>query len=188
MPIRRDETARMVREFRKKYLFPIDEKITSQERLQDVAELHDRLFNEEYTEFWQSYFRNDKIEMLDAVADCLYILVGLEVHASLNPQMYKFYNSMTSMFENVREASGFNDDQLNEAFVIVHESNMSKGVLIGDEHFPVWEKLNPSHKELFNSFMMDYMRGTDLDKWREMEKGKLMKGDTFKPPILKDLV
>ena len=65
---------------------------------------------------------------------------------------------------------------------------MSKGVLIGDEHFPVWEKLNPSHKELFNSFMDDYIIGENLEKWREMEKGKLMKGDTFKPPILKDLV
>ena len=36
---------------------------------------------------------------------------------------------------------------------------------------------------------MDYLRGgKDLDKWRNMEKGKLMKGDAFKTPDLSDLI
>jgi hypothetical protein len=190
MPLNKSDQSNMIREFRNKYLFNVDELKMSNDRILENVLLHNRLFLEEYTEFWEAYYKNDKIEMLDAVTDCLYILAGCEVHISLNKAVYPFFNSMVSMFENVRNVSGFTDDQINEAFEIVHTSNMSKGVELDNGNiYPIWENLNPTNKDLYNNFVMDYLRGgDDLTKWAEMEKGKLMKGDTFTPPDLSNLI
>ena len=185
--INENDHRNMVISFRKKYLFPLNEMNANDARLLENVVLHNRLFNEEYSEFWEAYYSNDKVEMLDAICDCLYILHGCFVHIGLDKRVYKFYNCMRSMYENIRTIAPFTDDQINDAFKVVHISNMSKGVDLGGEHFPVWEKLNPSYKDLFESFMGDYIKG-DLSKWVDMEKGKLMKGDTFNAPELKQFV
>jgi hypothetical protein len=194
-----------VRAFRDKYLFISETILTDKLEIAEAVLLHQRLFDEEKTEFnlaMQGYKRNkdgtltkldtkeQKIEVLDAVCDCLYILHGCELHLGYTKQCYDFISRMQHDFNRIRRDSIMTDQQIEDGFRIVQESNMSKGVELDEGNiYPIWENLNPTNKELYNNFVMDYLRGgKDLDKWRNMEKGKLMKGDAFKAPNLSDLI
>ena len=103
------------------------EKKMTEERMK----LRERLFDEELKEYNDAEKNNDKVEMLDAVCDMCYILIGtlLEIHKgnvdSVTDVIYFEENDKSKfIFEKVFE-NEFNDIFV-KAFEEIHRSNMSK--------------------------------------------------------------
>ena len=101
------------------------------EMTEERMKLRERLFDEELKEYNDAEKNNNKVEMLDAVCDMCYILIGtlLEVYKgnidAVTDAIYFEENDKSKfIFEKVFE-NEFNDIFV-KAFVEVHRSNMSK--------------------------------------------------------------
>ena len=101
------------------------------EMTEERMKLRKRLFDEELTEYNVAERENNKVEMLDAVCDMCYILVGtlLEMHkgdvnAVTNVIYFEEDDKSKLIFEKVFK-NEFNDIFV-KAFGEVHRSNMSK--------------------------------------------------------------
>ena len=101
------------------------------EMTEERMELRERLFDEELKEYNDAEKNNDKVEMLDAVCDMCYILIGtlLEIHKgnvdAVTDVIYFEENDKSKfIFEKVFK-NEFNDIFV-KAFEEVHRSNMSK--------------------------------------------------------------
>jgi predicted HAD superfamily Cof-like phosphohydrolase len=106
------------------------------------CELRFKLMKEENEEYFESLFtENPKKELVDAIADMLYILSGTIVHHGL-------------------------EDDIQEAFDIVHASNMSK--------------LDDNGKPIING------KNGAYDESRPM--GKVLKSNNFKEPDFKNIL
>jgi predicted HAD superfamily Cof-like phosphohydrolase len=106
------------------------------------CELRFKLMKEENEEYFDSLFMEDpKKELVDAIADMLYILSGTIVHHGL-------------------------EDDIQEAFDIVHASNMSK--------------LDDNGKPIING------KNGAYDESRPM--GKVLKSNNFKEPDFKNIL
>lgn len=101
------------------------------EMTEERMELRERLFDEELKEYNDAEKNNDKVEMLDAVCDMCYILVGtlLEMHKGNVDEVtdviyFEESDKSKFIFEKVFENEF--DDIFVKAFEEVHRSNMSK--------------------------------------------------------------
>ena len=93
--------------------------------------LREKLFDEELKEYEVAEKNNDRAEMLDAVCDMCYILIGTllekckgDVEAVVNVIYFGEYDKSKFIFEKVFK-NEFNDIFV-KAFEEVHRSNMSK--------------------------------------------------------------
>ena len=118
----------LVKEF---YIAFGQQEFLEKEMTKERMELRERLFDEELKEYNDAEKNNDKVEMLDAVCDMCYILVGtlLEMHkgnvdAVTDVIYFEEDDKSKFIFEKVFE-NEFNDIFV-KAFVEVHKSNMSK--------------------------------------------------------------
>jgi hypothetical protein len=101
------------------------------EMTKERMKLREKLFDEELKEYNDAEKNNDKVEMLDAVCDMCYILVGtlLEMHkgnvdAVTDVIYFEEDDKSKFIFEKVFK-NEFNDIFV-KAFEEVHRSNMSK--------------------------------------------------------------
>nr|DAP68801.1 MAG TPA: NTP-PPase-like protein [Caudoviricetes sp.] len=101
------------------------------EMTDERMKLRERLFDEELKEYKMAEKNKDKVEMLDAVCDMCYILIGtlLEMHKgnvdAVTDVIYFEENDKSKfIFEKVFK-NEFNDIFV-KAFEEVHKSNMSK--------------------------------------------------------------
>ena len=118
----------LVKEF---YITFGQQEFLEKEMTEERMELRRRLFDEELKEYNDAEKNNDKVEMLDAVCDMCYILVGtlLEMHKgnvdSVTDVIYFEEDDKSKfIFEKVFK-NEFNDIFV-KAFEEVHRSNMSK--------------------------------------------------------------
>lgn len=105
-------------EFNRLFGFEKDKSVSS------VA-LREALYQEEKEELFTALKNNDIVELADAVADCMYIILGSLDILSDTDQLYKLYlERLVSMNAFINEY--FTDRQFFEIFEVVHKSNMSK--------------------------------------------------------------
>lgn len=122
------EIVELVKQF---YIAFGQKEFLEKEMTEERMELRERLFDEELKEYNDAEKNNDKVEMLDAVCDMCYILIGtlLEIHKgnvdAVTDVIYFEENDKSKfIFEKVFE-NEFNDIFV-KAFEEVHRSNMSK--------------------------------------------------------------
>ena len=118
----------MVKEF---YIAFGQQEFLEKEMTVDRMKLRERLFDEEQTEYIIAEKNNDKVEMLDAVCDMCYILIGTlleqnkgNIEAVADVIYFGCDNKSKFIFEKVFK-NEFNDIFV-KAFEEVHRSNMSK--------------------------------------------------------------
>ena len=118
----------MVKEF---YIAFGQQEFLEKEMTADRMKLRERLFDEEQTEYIIAEKNNDKVEMLDAVCDMCYILIGTlleqnkgDIEAVADVIYFGCDNKSKFIFEKVFK-NEFNDIFV-KAFEEVHRSNMSK--------------------------------------------------------------
>lgn len=123
-----NKLVKLVKEF---YIAFGQQEFLEKEMTEERMELRRRLFDEELKEYNDAEKNNDKVEMLDAVCDMCYILVGtlLEMHKgnvdSVTDVIYFEEDDKSKfIFEKVFK-NEFNDIFV-KAFEEVHRSNMSK--------------------------------------------------------------
>ena len=150
-----NKLAEMVKEF---YLAFGQQEFLEKEMTVDRMKLRERLFDEEQTEYIIAEKNNDKVEMLDAVCDMCYILIGTlleqnkgDIEAVADVIYFGCDNKSKFVFEKVFK-NEFNDIFV-KAFEEVHRSNRSK--------------LDENGKPIYR------------------EDGKIIKGPNFFPPNLK---
>ena len=148
----------MVKEF---YIAFGQQEFLEKEMTVDRMKLRERLFDEEQTEYIIAEKNNDKVEMLDAVCDMCYILIGTlleqnkgDIEAVADVIYFGCDNKSKFVFEKVFK-NEFNDIFV-KAFEEVHRSNMSK--------------LDENGKPIYR------------------EDGKITKGPNFFPPNLKQFL
>ena len=148
----------MVKEF---YIAFGQQEFLEKEMTVDRMKLRKRLFDEEQTEYIIAEKNNDKVEMLDAVCDMCYILIGTlleqnkgNIEAVADVIYFGCDNKSKFIFEKVFK-NEFNDIFV-KAFEEVHRSNMSK--------------LDENGKPIYR------------------EDGKITKGPNFFPPNLKQFL
>lgn len=153
-----NKLAEMVKEF---YLAFGQQEFLEKEMTVDRMKLRERLFDEEQTEYIIAEKNNDKVEMLDAVCDMCYILIGTlleqnkgDIEAVADVIYFGCDNKSKFVFEKVFK-NEFNDIFV-KAFEEVHKSNMSK--------------LDENGKPIYR------------------EDGKITKGPNFFPPNLKQFL
>ena len=122
------EIVELVKQF---YIAFGQQEFLEKEMTEERMKLRKRLFDEELTEYNVVERENNKVEMLDAVCDMCYILVGtlLEMHkgdvdAVTNVIYFVEDDKSKLIFEKVFK-NEFNDIFV-KAFGEVHRSNMSK--------------------------------------------------------------
>lgn len=122
------EIVGLVKEF---YIAFGQKEFLEKEMTEERMKLRERLFDEELKEYNDAEKNNDKVEMLDAVCDMCYILIGtlLEMHKGnvdeVTDVIYFEENDKSKfIFEKVFENEF--DDIFVKAFEEVHRSNMSK--------------------------------------------------------------
>ena len=118
----------LVKEF---YIAFGQQEFLKKEMTDERMELRERLFDEELKEYKMAEKNKDKVEMLDAVCDMCYILIGtlLEMHKgdvdTVTDVIYFGEDDKSKfIFEKVFK-NEFNDIFV-KAFEEVHRSNMSK--------------------------------------------------------------
>ncbi|BBM50704.1 nucleoside triphosphate pyrophosphohydrolase family protein [Leptotrichia wadei] len=118
----------LVKEF---YIAFGQQEFLEKEMTDERMELRERLFDEELKEYEMAEKNKDKVEMLDAVCDMYYILIGtlLEIHKgnvdTVTDVIYFGEDDKSKfIFEKVFK-NEFNDIFV-KAFEEVHRSNMSK--------------------------------------------------------------
>ena len=123
--------------------------------------LRNKLWNEECEEFVEAKEKKDKVKILDAIVDMMYVRIGtlLEHHIGLATTVDFVAESdidLTNCRIYFTENFGYNPKLLGEAFDEVHRSNMSK--------------LDENGKPIFR------------------EDGKIMKSHLFSEPDLKSIL
>ena len=148
----------MVKEF---YIAFGQQEFLEKEMIDERMKLRERLFDEELTEYNIAERENNKVEMLDAVCDMCYILIGTllekckgDVEAVANMIYFGCDDKSKFMFKKVLK-NEFNDIFV-KAFEEVHRSNMSK---LGLDGKPIYR-----------------------------EDGKITKGPDYFPPNLKQFL
>ena len=123
-----NKLVKLVKEF---YIAFGQQEFLEKEMTKERMELRERLFDEELKEYNDAEKNNDKVEMLDAVCDMCYILIGtlLEMHKgnvdTVTDVIYFEEDDKSKfIFEKVFK-NEFNDIFV-KAFEEVHRSNMSK--------------------------------------------------------------
>lgn len=123
-----NKLVKLVKEF---YIAFGQQEFLKKEMTKERMELRERLFDEELKEYNDAEKNNDKAEMLDAVCDMCYILVGtlLEMHKGNVDEVtdviyFEEDDKSKFIFEKVFK-NEFNDIFV-KAFEEVHRSNMSK--------------------------------------------------------------
>lgn len=123
-----NKLVKLVKEF---YIAFGQQEFLKKEMTKERMELRERLFDEELKEYNDAEKNNDKEEMLDAVCDMCYILVGtlLEMHkgnvdAVTDVIYFEEDDKSKLIFEKVFK-NEFNNIFV-KAFKEVHRSNMSK--------------------------------------------------------------
>jgi len=118
----------LVKEF---YIAFGQQEFLEKEMTEERTELRKKLFDEELKEYNVAEKSNDKVEMLDAVCDMCYILIGTllekckgDVEAAVNVIYFGCNDKSEFIFEKVFK-NEFNDIFV-KAFEEVHKSNMSK--------------------------------------------------------------
>ena len=118
----------LVKEF---YIAFGQQEFLEKEMTEERMELRKKLFDEELKEYEVAEKNNNKVEMLDAVCDMYYILIGtlLEIHkgnveAVRNVIYFGFDDKSELIYKKVLK-NEFNDIFV-KAFEEVHRSNMSK--------------------------------------------------------------
>lgn len=118
----------LVKEF---YIAFGQQEFLEKEMTKERMELRERLFDEELKEYNDAEKNNDKVEMLDAVCDMCYILVGtlLEMHKgnvdAVTDVIYFEEDDKSKFIFGKVFKNEFNDIFV-KAFEEVHRSNMSK--------------------------------------------------------------
>ena len=118
----------LVKEF---YIAFGQQEFLEKEMTKERMELRERLFDEELKEYNDAEKNNDKVEMLDAVCDMCYILVGtlLEKHKgnvdAVTDVIYFEEDDKSKFIFGKVFKNEFNDIFV-KAFEEVHRSNMSK--------------------------------------------------------------
>lgn len=122
------EIVELVKQF---YIAFGQQEFLEKEMTEERMKLRERLFDEELKEYNDAEKNNDKVEMLDAVCDMCYILVGtlLEMHKGNVDEVtdviyFEESDKSKFIFEKVFE-NEFNDIFV-KAFEEVRRSNMSK--------------------------------------------------------------
>ena len=122
------EIVELVKQF---YIAFGQQEFLEKEMTKERMKIREKLFDEELKEYNDAEKNNDKVEMLDAVCDMCYILVGtlLEMHKgnvdSVTDVIYFEEDDKSKfIFEKVFK-NEFNDIFV-KAFEEVHRSNMSK--------------------------------------------------------------
>ena len=123
-----NKLVKLVKEF---YIAFGQQEFLEKEMTKERMKLRERLFDEELKEYNDAEKNNDRVEMLDAVCDMCYILIGtlLEMHkgnvdAVTDVIYFGCDDKSEFIFEKVFR-NEFNDIFL-KAFEEVHRSNMSK--------------------------------------------------------------
>lgn len=123
-----NKLVKLVKEF---YIAFGQQEFLEKEMTKERMKLRERLFDEELTEYNVAERENNKVEMLDAVCDMCYILVGtlLEMHKGnvdtvTNVIYFEEDDKSKFIFEKVFK-NEFNNIFV-KAFEEVHRSNMSK--------------------------------------------------------------
>lgn len=118
----------LVKEF---YIVFGQQEFLEKEMTNERMELRKKLFDEEFEEYEVAEKNKDKAEMLDAVCDMCYILIGTllekfkgDVEAVVNVIYFGCDDKSKFIFEKVFK-NEFNDIFV-KAFEEVHKSNMSK--------------------------------------------------------------
>ena len=127
----------------------------------DRMVLRNKLWNEECEEFVEAKEKKDKVQILDAIVDMMYVRIGtlLEHHIGLAATVGFVAESdveLTNCRKYFAENYGYNPKLLEDAFDEVHRSNMSK----------LDENGNPIFRE----------------------DGKIMKSNLFSEPDLKSIL
>ena len=123
-----NKLVKLVKEF---YIAFGQQEFLEKEMTEERMELRERLFDEELKEYNDAKKNNDKVEMLDAVCDMCYILIGTllemqkgNVDAVTNVIYFEEDDKSKLIFEKVFK-NEFNNIFV-KAFEEVHRSNMSK--------------------------------------------------------------
>ena len=123
-----NKLVKLVKEF---YIAFGQQEFLEKEMTKERMKLRERLFDEELKEYNDAEKNNDKVEMLDAVCDMCYILIGtlLEIHKGNVDEVtdviyFEEDDKSKFIFEKVFK-NEFNDIFV-KAFGEVHRSNMSK--------------------------------------------------------------
>lgn len=123
-----NKLVKLVKEF---YIAFGQQEFLEKEMTKERMELRERLFDEELKEYNDAEKNNDKVEMLDAVCDMCYILVGtlLEMHKgnvdAVTDVIYFEEDDKSKFIFGKVFKNEFNDIFV-KAFEEVHRSNMSK--------------------------------------------------------------
>ncbi len=112
--------------------------------------LRNKLWNEECEELVEAISKKDKVKILDAIVDMIYIRIGtLLEHHKGDVTMVEFQarhdTEIKNCIEYFTEHFGHNSKLLEDAFDEVHRSNMSKLDENGDPIFREDGKIVKSH-------------------------------------------
>ena len=112
--------------------------------------LRNKLWNEECKELVEAKEKKDKVQILDAIIDMMYIRIGtLLEHYRGDTMIVRLVIERDTEISNCREYFtkhfGHNSELLREAFNEVHRSNMSKLDENGDPIFREDGKIMKSH-------------------------------------------
>ena len=101
--------------------------IANVEQNQTSIDLYRDLLREETCEFWTAWAKRDRVEMLDGIADVMFVnwaLYHLDWH--INGSDVDNYHNTGDAVDSIVTASGFSVDEAQEACHIVYASNLSK--------------------------------------------------------------
>ena len=101
--------------------------IANVEQNQTSIDLYRDLLREETCEFWTAWAKRDRVEMLDGIADVMFVNVALyHLDWHLNGGAPENYHNVGDAFDSLIKAAGFSEHQAHEAMDIVCASNLSK--------------------------------------------------------------
>jgi len=146
-------------------------------------------FAEETCEFWKAWRKGDEVEMLDGVADMMFVLESLQdLEAHLHPYWIKL-GAMADMIYICNDTAGFHSDLVNEAYERVCHSNMTK---FDDNE---QDAIKTHHYHLAHNRPVEtierngwYVCRLTEDVYGFGHKGKVLKSVNFKPVTLEDLI
>lgn len=171
-----------------------------------------RLINEEINELLDAIFSNDRLEVLDAIIDIKYVLLGKLIEEGIIDNEDSERKEMKRLFSHSDEYSklrdlditlsmigsnvcysstyvdvigylfGFTQDQMNEAFKRVHENNMSKFCKSFSEALLTVDDYANQGIETLHEQVGDY-----YVIYRKSDK-KIMKSIQWTPVDLNDLI
>ena len=146
-------------------------------------------FAEETCEFWKAWTKGDAVEMLDGVADMMFVMESLQdLEANLYPKWLE-YEAISESINGCICASGFEDEVVGEAYERVCYSNLTK--FDNNEQGAI----KTHHYHLAHNRPVETVKVGDYWVCRLTEdvagfghKGKVLKSVNFKPVMLEDLI